>query len=79
MPLNDRRIIQIIIEQCSALPNRCEGYLEEIVDVVAEVLAYERQHRVSATSIQKQISNKCDAAGRFLASSRANAADETED
>ena len=79
MPLNDRRIIQIIIEQCSTLPRRCEGYLEEIVDVVAEVLAYERQHRVAATSIQKQITNKCDAAGRFLARSRANATDEPED
>ena len=74
MPLNDRRIISIIMEQCAELEPRCEGYEEEIVQVIAEILTYERQHRVSATTIQKKISDKCDAAGRFLAKQRAAAA-----
>lgn len=73
MPLNDRRIIQIIMEQCGELEERCDGYTEEITEVVAEILAREREHRVSATSIQKKITDKCDSAGLFLARQRTKA------
>ena len=67
MPLNDRKIISIILKQCDEIEQRCEGYREEIVEVISDILELERSHRVSATTIQKKISDKCNAAGRFLA------------
>ena len=70
MPLNDRKIISIILEQCNRIEERCDGYKEEIVQVISEILEYERGHRVSATNIQKKINDKCDATGRFLAKQR---------
>lgn len=70
MPLNDRKIISIILEQCSGIEERCEGYREEIIGVITDILVYERGHRVSATNIQKKIDEKCNAAARFLAAKR---------
>lgn len=70
MPLNDRKIISIILEQCSGLEERCEGYREEITEVISEILEYERGHRVSATNIQKKINDKCNTAARFLVTQR---------
>lgn len=70
MPLNDRKIISIILEECAGIEERCAGYKEELIEVIAEILQYERAHRVSATNIQKQINDKCNAAGRFLAEQR---------
>lgn len=70
MPLNDRKIISIILEQCAGIEERCEGYREEIIEVISEILEYERGHRVSATNIQKKINDKCNAAARFLATQR---------
>lgn len=70
MPLNDRKIISIILEQCSGIEERCDGYSEEIIEVISEILEYERGHRVSATNIQKKINDKCNAAARFLATQR---------
>lgn len=70
MPLNDRKIISIILEQCSDVEERCEGYREEIVDVISDIIEYERKHRVQGTNIQKKINDKCDAAGRYLAEQR---------
>ena len=70
MPLNDRKIITIIFKQCSGLEERCEGYREEITDVISDILEYERGHRVSATTIQKKINDKCNAAARFLTTKR---------
>ncbi len=70
MPLNDRKIISIILEQCAGIEERCEGYREEIIEVISDILEYERSHRVSATNIQKKINDKCNAAARFLAVQR---------
>ena len=70
MPLNDKKIISIILEECAGMEERCEGYRDEIIEVIAEILDYERGHRISATNIQKKINDKCNAAGRFLASQR---------
>ena len=70
MPLNDRKIISIIFEQCAAIDERCDGYREEIVEVISEILEYERGHRVSATNIQKKINDKFNAAALFVARQR---------
>ena len=70
MPLNDRKIISIILEQCDGIEERCEGYREEIVDVISAIIEAERGHRVSATNIQQKINDKCNAAARFLSTQR---------
>lgn len=66
MPLNERKVISIILDQCIGIEERCQGYRSEIADVIADILRYERRHRVSHTNIQKQINDKCNAAARFL-------------
>jgi len=66
MPLNDKKIISIILEQCQEIDERCKGYRGEIIEVISDILEYERGHRVSATNIQKKINEKCNAAARFL-------------
>lgn len=70
MPLNDRKIISIILEECRGIEERCEGYREEIIEVISDIVEYERQHRVQGTNIQKKINDKCNAAARFLAEKR---------
>lgn len=51
MPLNDKKIISIILKQCAGIEERCHGYRKEIIEVVSDILLYERGHRVSATNI----------------------------
>lgn len=70
MPLNERKIVSIILEQCKRVPERCEGYREELVDTISDIIQAERQHRVQGTNIQQRVTDKCTAAGRFLASKR---------
>ena len=70
MPLNEKKIISIIFEQCSGLEERCDGYRAEVIEVITDILDDERGHRVSATTIQKNVNDKCNAAARFLAQQR---------
>ena len=67
MPLNDTKIISIILEQCNRLEERRDGYREEITAAVTDIIQYERLHRVQATNIQQKINDKCNAVGSFLA------------
>ena len=76
MPLNDKKIISIILEQCSEVEERCDGYRDEVVHVISDILEYERGHRVSAINIQKKINDKCNAAARFLAEKRNGGSEE---
>jgi len=71
MPLNDRKIISIILEEAASLPERTAGYRDEVVAAIGDILEYERQHRVAGTNIQQKINDKCNAVGRFLADGRA--------
>jgi hypothetical protein len=49
------------------LEERCRGYREEIFSTIADILEFERLHRIRAVNIQQKINDKCDATGRFLA------------
>ena len=70
MPLNDRKILNIILNECKSIEERCDGYMEELLEVITEIIAVERQHRVQGTHIQKKINDKCNAAADFLAKNR---------
>ena len=70
MPLNDRKIINIIFNECKSIEERCDGYKEELLEVITEIITAERQHRVQGTHIQKKITDKCNAVADFLAKNR---------
>ncbi len=67
MPLNQRKIVEIIFRELQEIEEKFSGYREEIQDVVVDILEYERQHRVQGTNIQQKINDKINAAGRCLA------------
>jgi len=67
MPLIQKKIVSIISDQCKNLDERCRGYRDEIFNTVADILVFERQHRIRSINIQQKINDKCDATGRFLA------------
>lgn len=70
MPLNERKIIGIILDECKTIEERCDGYREELVEAITDIITAERQHRLQGTNIQKQINDKCNTVGRFLAERR---------
>lgn len=66
MPINDRKIISIILQESEKVESRCEGYHEAIIEGIGDIIAFEREHNVVATNVQKKITDKCNAIGRFL-------------
>lgn len=70
MPANEQKVIQIILEEIRTAEDRCEGYREELMEAVSDIITSERQHRVKGTNIQQQVNERCHAVGQFLAQNR---------
>lgn len=73
MPLNERKVIDIIFDECNSIEERCDGYKEELVETITDIIVFEKQHRIQGTNIQQKISDKCNATGNFLARQRGQA------
>ena len=69
MAIYGQKIIDIIFDECKSIEERCDGYKEELVEVITEIITAERDHRVQGMYIQQKINDKCSAAGHFLAES----------
>ena len=73
MPLNEQKIIRIIFNECESIEERYDGYRDDLVILIADIITDERQHRVQGTNIQQKINDKCNAAGDYLARKRGQA------
>ena len=58
MPANQRKVVDIILQEVHTMDERCEGYHDMLTDTVVEILAAENQHRVRGTNIQQQVAEK---------------------
>ena len=66
MAYKDEKVIGILLEQAGAVPERCDGYREELQHAVADVIAKERQNRYSRTNIKQQVGDIVDRLGAYL-------------
>lgn len=70
MALNQEKLISIIMEEATKLPERCDGYREEVIETLCDILTLERQHRREGIYIKQKITDKCNTLGRFLSENR---------
>ena len=74
MPADQRKTISIIRALCDNVEERCVDYREALIELVGDILLHERRHRISRTTIQQIINDKCNAMGRYLATQRTRSA-----
>ena len=72
MALNQQKLISIIMEEATKLPERCDGYREEVIETLCDIITLEQQHRREGIYIKQKITDKCNTLGRFLSEKRSN-------
>lgn len=70
MALNQQKLVSIIMDEADKLPKRCEGYREEVIETLREIITLEHKHRREGINIKQKIADKCNALGRFLSENR---------
>lgn len=70
MAYNDKKILQVLSGELDRLPERCEGYREELGHLLGDVLNLEREHAVARTNVVKKLADQVNTVGMFLYRSR---------
>lgn len=70
MAYNDKKILQVLLEELDKVPERCPGYKEEFSHLLGDVLQAEHRNLIARAPIVKQITDKVNAVGMILYRSR---------
>lgn len=70
MALNQEKLVKMLVEEASALSERCPGYRKEIIETLCEIITLERTHRREGINIKQKIADQCNTLGRFVADNR---------
>ena len=73
MAHKDRKVVQVLLGELSNIPERCDGYRQEMRHLLGDVLNVERDHSISRTNVVKKIAGSVNALGMFLHKSESNA------
>ena len=67
MPLNNRRVIQILLDEVDGIEEQCDGYRNVIRDAVVEIIDYELDNMINGTNIQQKVTGTCSSTGEWVA------------
>ncbi|MXP48212.1 hypothetical protein GRI43_12525 [Altererythrobacter luteolus] len=66
MAYKDEKIVRVLLDEASAVEERCEGYREELTEAMAEIVQKERAHLFQRTNIVVEISDIVSRVGTFI-------------
>ena len=72
MAYNDRKILEVLKGELGGVPDRCDGYKDEIGHLLGDVLNFEREHTIAKTNVVKKIADQVNTIGMFLYKSRSS-------
>ena len=78
MAYNDKKILQVLLDELKEVPERFEGYQEDIGHLLGDVLNFEREHAISKTNVVKKIADQVNTVGMSLHKSRSFSPVDTE-
>lgn len=64
MPIHDRKVVSVILEESERIEERFPGYRALLRDLLTDILQAEANHLVQSTRIQKTIKDLIDASAR---------------
>ena len=67
MSYNKQKMVNLILNECESIEERCDGYRKAVLDAIVDILNAEKEHQAQKTTIQKHVNRACHKAGDFLA------------
>ena len=58
MSYNDKKILNLILEEIEQVDEQYDGYKDDIKEIIAEIVRLEREHTISRINIVQKISDQ---------------------
>lgn len=72
MPIHDKKVVSVILEESGRIEERRPGYRALIRELLTDILQAEANHLVQATHIQKAIKELIDASAKAFVGNQAS-------
>lgn len=72
---NDRKILDVLLGELAAMPDRYDGYRDDMTHLLTEVLHLERTHTLARINIVQKIGDQVNTVGMSLHKSCQNSAE----
>ena len=66
MAYNDRKILGVLLGELADVPERCQGYRDDMTHLLTEVLNLEQEHAIKRIDIVKRIGDRVNTVGMSL-------------
>ena len=66
MAYNDRKILGVLLGELADVPERCEGYRDDMRHLLTEVLNLEQEHAIKRIDVVKRIGDQVHTVGMSL-------------
>lgn len=66
MSYTNQNFLNILLEECQSIDEKCDGYKEYLQKTVIEIIEIEKQHSIQGTNINQKIIAICEKAANFL-------------
>lgn len=66
MAYNDKKILGVLLGELKTIDERCEGYREELGQLLGDVLQAEREHAIARTNVVKKIGDQVNTVAMWL-------------
>lgn len=66
MAYNDHKILNVLQDELTALPERYDGYRDDMTHLLTEVLKLEREHTLARINIVQKIGDQVNTVGMSL-------------
>jgi hypothetical protein len=66
MAFNDKKILAVLTGELKSVPDRCDGYKEEVAHLIGDILNFERDHAISKTNVVQRIGDQINTVGMLV-------------
>jgi hypothetical protein len=66
MAYNDKKILDVLLGEIEAAPERCSGYRKGLLELLGDVLQAEREHAIARTNVVQEIGQRVNALAMYL-------------
>jgi len=66
MAVNRKRIMTMIVDKVQEMPERCNGYNDELMEAIGDIIELEQDKKLTGANSKQPVTDRCMKLGQYL-------------